>query len=199
MSTITVVKKNGVAAMAADTLTKWGYAKETATYVANHEKVLRLGDSYIGVAGSATAEHAIRDYFGRRKQQPRLQNATQIFRVFTDLHRALKDDYFLNPKDDDEDAYESSRSDVLILNAWGIFGVDSYRCVQEFTKFYAYGGGCEYALGAMFAAYDGGLSAEEVARLGVEASAEFDDSTGAPVTSYSVRLRPARRARPGRA
>lgn len=195
MSTITVVKKNGVAAIAADTLTKWGYAKESATYVANHEKILRLGDSYVGVAGSATAEHAIRDYFSRRKQPPRLATSAQIFRTFTALHGVLKEEYFLNPKDEDEDSYESSRSDVLILNEHGIFGVDAYRCVQEFTKFYAYGGGCEYALGAMYAVYDSELSAEEIARLGVEASAEFDDSTGLPITSYTVRLKAPRRAR----
>ena len=63
--------------------------------------------------------------------------------------------------------------DVLIANRHGIFGVGADRAVQEFAKFYAFGYGCEYALGAMFAAYeDPARSAEDVARLGVEAAAE---------------------------
>ena len=46
------------------------------------------------------------------------------------------------------------------------------------------------ALGAMYAAYDNPrLSAEQVARLAIEAAAEFDDATGLPVVSRSVKLK----------
>ncbi len=43
MTTVAVVRKEGVAAIAADTLTKWGSAKESAVYIANHEKILQRG------------------------------------------------------------------------------------------------------------------------------------------------------------
>ena len=42
----------------------------------------------------------------------------------------------------------------------------------------------------MYAIYaDTRRGAEEIARYAIEAAAEFDDSTGAPVTSHMVRLR----------
>ena len=44
MTTVAVVRKNGVAAIAADTLTKWGPVKESATYVVNHEKILHVAE-----------------------------------------------------------------------------------------------------------------------------------------------------------
>ena len=57
---------------------------------------------------------------------------------------------------------------------------------KSLISFYAYGSGNEYALGAMYACYDNKeLDAEKIARLGVAASTDFDDSTGAPVTCYS--------------
>jgi len=75
--------------------------------------------------------------------------------------------------------------DVLIANPRGIFGVAAHRTVQEFSKFYAYGSGSPYALGAMYAAYRApSLDAEAVARLGVMAAAEFHDESGLPVQSF---------------
>jgi ATP-dependent protease HslVU (ClpYQ) peptidase subunit len=67
--------------------------------------------------------------------------------------------------------------------------VAAHRTVQEFSKFYAYGSGSDYALGAMYSAYkDPALNAEQIAREAIEAAAEFDDGTGLPITSFSVRL-----------
>ncbi len=79
--------------------------------------------------------------------------------------------------------------DVLIANPHGIFGVSGHRTVQEFSRFYAYGSGSDYALGALYSAYDDtGRDAEQLARHAVEAAAEFDDGTGLPITSFTVRL-----------
>lgn len=79
--------------------------------------------------------------------------------------------------------------DVLIANPRGIFGVAEHRTVQEFSRFYAYGSGSDYALGALYALYDQpGLGAEDIARRAIEAAAEFDDGTGLPVLSHSLRL-----------
>jgi ATP-dependent protease HslVU (ClpYQ) peptidase subunit len=79
--------------------------------------------------------------------------------------------------------------DVLIVNPQGIFGVAAHRTVQEFSRFYAYGSGSDYALGALFSAYDDPRrDAEQLARHAIEAAVEFDDGTGAPITSHSVRL-----------
>jgi ATP-dependent protease HslVU (ClpYQ) peptidase subunit len=93
------------------------------------------------------------------------------------------------PEEDKEDALESSRMDVLIANPCGIFGVSGHRTVQEFSRFYAYGSGSDYALGALYSAYDlKGRSAEELARHAIETANEFDDGTGLPITSFTLRL-----------
>lgn len=190
MSTITVVKKNGVAAIAADTLTKWGYIKESSDYVANHHKIIRCGHSYIAATGSMTFGQALRDYLSGPGAELSLDSKEEIFSSWNRLHLVMKESYYLNAEEDEDDSFESTRASVLIANPAGIFGVGSYRAVQEFTKFYSYGAGCEFALGAMYVAYENGMySAEQIARLGVEASAEFDDSTGKPVISYTVELR----------
>jgi len=188
MTTIAVVKKDGIAAIAADTLTKWGSAKESAAYITNHEKILRVGDSYLAITGSATFKMVLKDYF-ESATDVRLSTTPEIFRTWNRLHSALKERYFLMPEEDKEDALESSRMDVLIANPRGIFGVSGHRTVQEFSRFYAYGSGSDYALGALYSAYDlKGRSAEELARHAIETATEFDDGTGLPITSFTLRL-----------
>jgi ATP-dependent HslUV protease subunit HslV len=189
VTTVTVVKKDGMAAIAADTLIKWGSAKESATYISNHDKILQIGDSFVGVTGTATFTAILRDYFEHIDEDVRLDSSTNIFRTWNRLHAILKERYFLMPEEDKEDALESSRMDCLIANPHGIFGVAAHRTVQEFSRFYAYGSGSDYALGAMYFAYDNPkLDAEQIARHGIEAAAEFDDGTGLPITCYTLRL-----------
>lgn len=189
MTTVTVVKKAGIAAIAADTLTKWGTAKESSTYIVNHEKILKIGDSYVAVTGYATFKTILLDYFDHVPEEVLLNTPANIFRTWNRLHGILKQRYYLLPEEDKEDALESSRMDCLIANANGIFGVAAHRTVQQFSRFYAYGSGSDYALGAMYSVYDDPkLSAEEIARHGVQAAAEFDDGTAAPITSFTVRL-----------
>ena len=191
MSTITVVKKDGHAAIAADSLTKWGSIKETAAYVVNHEKIMRVGGYYLALVGPAAAMLVLKHFFAGRRRVVHLDDVDQILALWLDLHAALKERYYLIPEEEEEDdfAFESSRMDVLIAGPRGIFGVGADRAVQEYSRFYAYGYGGQYALGAMFAAYDDpAKSAEDVARLGVAAAAEFDDGTALPVTSYALKL-----------
>jgi ATP-dependent HslUV protease, peptidase subunit HslV len=189
MTTVTVVKKDGVAAIAADTLIKWGSAKESAAYISNHEKILRHGESYIAVTGTATFVAILRDYFEATGAELQLDTPANIFRTWNRLHGVLKERYYLMPEEDKEDALESSRMDCLIANPHGIFGVAAHRTVQEFSRFYAYGSGSDYALGAMYSVYaQPELSAEQIASRGIEAAAEFDDGTGMPISAFTVRL-----------
>ena len=46
MSTVTIVKKDGKIAIAADTLVKWSTEKNSAKYVVNHNKILKVGHNY---------------------------------------------------------------------------------------------------------------------------------------------------------
>lgn len=185
MSTVTVVKKNGQIAIAADSLVKWGSEKNTAKYIVNHNKIFKVDDNYLAVTGYAAGQLALQHYFDRVKSDIKMRNIDEIYNRFKLVHQSLKDNYHLDTKEDTEGPFESFHMDILIANPHGIFGVGAHRDVQEFSHFYAYGAGNEYALGAMYVAYnDTERSAEDIARLGVEASAEFDDSTGNPVISY---------------
>lgn len=190
MTTIAVVRKNGYAAIAADTMTKWGSGKESADYIINHGKILRVGDSYLGVTGNATFQAILRDYFARPRVYAHFDTAVGIFKTWQKLHTALKQDYYLVPGHGEDDAIESSRMDVLIANASGIFGVAAHRTVQEFSKFYAFGSGGDIAMGVMYATFgEARRAAEDIAVRAIEGAAEFDDSTGMPVQSYAVKLR----------
>lgn len=188
MTTLAVVRKNGIAAIAADTLTKWGTNKESASYVANHGKLVRIGDNWLGVTGYTTFILILADYFSRPDVPADFQSIPDIFKTWQALHGALKEQYFLLPGEDKDDDLESSQMDVLVANPHGIFGVAEHRSVQEFSKFYAYGSGSDFAMGAMYALYDTPLSAEEIAGRAVEAAAEFDDRTGLPIQVRTVKL-----------
>ncbi|MEO7726308.1 MAG: MFS transporter [Burkholderiales bacterium] len=190
MTTIAVVKKNGRTAIAADTLTKWGTGKESAAYIVNHDKIVAAGDTFIGASGSATFKTIMRDYFTQARTKPRFDSTINIFRTWQAFHAALKDRYFLVTASDKDDSLESSRFDVLLANPHGIFGVGAHRTVQEYVRFYAIGSGTDVALGAMYGVYDDPRrSAEDIARFAIEAAAEFDDATGLPAISHSVKLK----------
>jgi ATP-dependent protease HslVU (ClpYQ) peptidase subunit len=111
---------------------------------------------------------------------PRLHSRHEIFETFLRAHHILKEQYFLNPKEEDDDPYESSQITALIANPSGIYGVYSYREVFSFERFWAIGSGRNFALGAMFAAYGGARGAHQVARIGVDAGCEFDKSSCGP-------------------
>jgi ATP-dependent protease HslVU (ClpYQ) peptidase subunit len=130
------------------------------------------------------------DYFARAKTKARFSSTIDIFRTWQAFHEVLKDEYFLVTTSDKDDSLESSRFDVLLANPHGIFGVGAHRTVQEYVKFYAIGSGTDVALGAMYGVYDDPKrSAEDVARFAIEAAAEFDDATGLPVMSHSIKLK----------
>ena len=187
MTTIVAVRKNGVAAIAADTLTTFGNTRLHATQDASHDKILHIGDSFIGVCGSA-AHHLVLTSLLLKTPDVQLNSKAAIFETFRKLHPILKEECFLNPKEDEEDPYESSQITALIANTHGIFAIYSMREVFEFTQFWAIGSGNEFALGAMHQAFARHDDAIDIARAGVEAGIAFDKNSAAPVTLYSVRL-----------
>ncbi|GIX27412.1 MFS transporter [Pelomicrobium sp. G1] len=188
MTTIAVVKKNGYAAIAADTLTTFGSTRLPAHYDASHDKILKYGDSYIGICGSA-AHHLVLESVFRGTPNLKLHSKSEIFESFRRIHPILKEEHFLNPNEDEDDPYESSQITALIANPSGIYAVYSMREVFEYHKFWAIGSGNEYALGAMHQAYNRFDNPADIARVGVEAGAEFDKSSALPLTLYTVKLK----------
>ncbi len=186
MSIAVVVKKNEEIIIGCDTLTMLGGTKESSEYIVNSSKIISVGDSFIASMGHASNQLVLSNYFSNLETTPSLANVNDIFKVSLDLHKALKEDYFLNPEEDDDDPYESIQMKCLIANPSGIFGLYELRSVQEYTKFYAFGSGYKFALGAMKTIYDQTDSAKEIAEAGLKAAIEFDDYCGAPIELYTI-------------
>jgi len=72
----------------ADTLTKWGSTKESARYIVNHNKIIQIGDSYVGLAGLASARFMLLDFFGSAKTSCPWIRGERIFRAWLELHVA---------------------------------------------------------------------------------------------------------------
>ena len=184
MTTIVVVRKNGRIAIGADALVTFGETRLPGAYEAN-DKIIQVGDSYVGLAGTTAHFEVFRRVLAGM-DTPRLHSRHEVFETFLRAHQVLKEQYFLNPKEDEDDPYESSQITALIANPSGIYGVYSYREVFSFDRFWGIGSGRNFALGAMYAAYDRTASARRIAEIGVKAGAEFDKSSSLPARVFSV-------------
>jgi ATP-dependent HslUV protease subunit HslV len=188
MTTIVVVRKGSSAVIAADSLTTFGTTRLGAAYDRSPDKVVAYRESFIGVAGSAAHQLVLENLLARNPDLD-LDGKAAIYESFRRLHPLLKDEAFLNPKEEDDDPYESSQMTIMIANPSGIFAVYSMREVFEFDRFWAIGSGRDFALGAMFTLYAKAKEAAQVARAGVVAGAEFDTGTAEPIALHEVRLR----------
>ncbi len=187
MTTLTVVKKGTQVAIAADGLTTFGDTRLPRSYKGEHDKILDIAGSKIGICGSS-AHHLVLLSAFSRLEDVKLGSRMEVYETFRRLHPILKEHAFLNTKEDEDDPYESSQITALIANSTGIYGVYSYREVFEFDRVWSAGSGRSFALGAMYALYDGPLTAAEIANAGVAAGIEFDTSSGPPIVVYEFKL-----------
>ena len=187
MTTLTVVKKGEAVAIAADGLTTFGDTRLPRSYKGEHDKILSIADSWIGICGSS-AHHLVLQSAFSKLEDVKLGSRMEVYETFRRLHPILKEHAFLNPKEDDDDPYESSQIQALIANSSGIYGVYSYREVFEFDRVWAAGSGRSFALGAMHALYESELSAARIAEAGVAAGIEFDTSSGPPIVVHEIQL-----------
>lgn len=187
MTTLTVVKKGQQVAIAADGLTTFGDTRLARSYKGEHDKILGIAGSWIGICGSS-AHHLVLQSAFSRLEDIRLGSRMEVYETFRRLHPILKEHAFLNPKEDEADPYESSQITALIANSSGIYGVYSYREVFEFDRVWAAGSGRNFALGAMHALYDNAMTAAGIAEAGVAAGIEFDTASGPPIVVHELKL-----------
>ena len=193
MTTVVVVKRNGQVAIAADTLVTFGDTRLSNRFEAN-SKLFKVdttaGPSYVGIAGTVAHFPVLRKaMLALPKKELLLGSKDEVFDTFTKLHPMLKETFFLQTKEDDNDPYESSQFSVVVANATGIYGLYSYREVFEFNEFWGIGSGRSFALGAMYVAWDKAKTAREIASIGVQAGCEFDKSSGGPIEVFSLKLK----------
>ncbi len=188
MTTLVAVRKHDDIAIAADSLTTFGDVRLAAPFDRSYEKIVRFGETYIGLCGSA-AHQLVFESLLKSSSPVDFSGKLAIFETFRKLHPILKEQHFLNPKEEEDDPYESTQITALIANPHGIFGVYSMREVFEYTHFWAIGSGKEFALGAMHALYERLPKAEQVAAAGVEAGAVFDRNSALPMSLYTMKVR----------
>nr|ALV86450.1 MFS transporter [uncultured bacterium 18] len=189
MTTVCVVRKGGQVAIAADSLVTFGDTRLPHGYEDN-DKLFKVGNSYFGMSGTTAHFPVLRKALTALPQDDlRLGSRDDVFDTFLKLHPKLKEQFFLNTKEEDADPYESSQFTVLIANPNGLFGVYSYREVFEFDRFWAIGSGRAFALGAMHAVHARARSASEIARIGIAAGCEFDKNSAAPVRLHTIQLK----------
>ncbi len=188
MSTIVVARKGKTACIAADTLTTFGDIRLEHQLDFHHSKIQTFGKTYMGIVGSAAHTLVAERAFNDKQVKADFSTRDSSFDTLIRLHPVLKEKYFLNAKDAEEDPYETSQIDAVYVNSNGIFAMYSLREVYEYTRFWAVGSGACYALGAMHAVYDRYKSAKDIARAGAEAGAAFDTSSQLPLTMKTVKL-----------
>lgn len=191
MSTLVVVRKEEEICIASETLTTFGSTKFSEKYNRYSNKIFKWGENFIGLIGYSVHNMVLESLILNTKEVPILHSKTDIFEFFRQLHPKLKQEYFLKPFEDEDDPYESSRMEVIIANPSGIYGVLSLREVHEYTRFWAFGSGRRYALGAMYALYEKeGFAARVIAEAGVKAGIEFDDGSSGEVQFQDLKLDP---------
>ncbi|MDB3935911.1 hypothetical protein N9383_04240 [Granulosicoccus sp.] len=188
MSTIVIARKGRMACIAADTLTTFGDIRLDHSLDKHHSKIQTFGKTHMGIVGSAAHTLVAERAFNDKEVKADFSTRDSTFDTLIRLHPILKERFFLNSKDADEDPYETSQIDSVFVNSNGIFAMFSLREVYEYTRFWAVGSGSYYALGAMHAVYERYKSAKDIARAGAEAGATFDTSSQLPLTMKTVKL-----------
>ncbi|MBC7719034.1 MAG: MFS transporter, partial [Chitinophagaceae bacterium] len=148
------------------------------------------GTSYVGMAGTVAHFPALRKAMAAlSKVELLLGSKDEVYDTFLKLHPLLKENFFLQTKEDDNDPYESMQFTVVVANASGIYGLYSYREIFEFKEFWGIGSGRSFALGAMHASWDKAKTAKEVAMAGMNAGCEFDKNSGGPIDLFTLKLK----------
>lgn len=193
MTTVVVVKKNKQIVIAAESLVTFGDTRLNHRFEAN-TKIFKFetatGPTYIGMAGTVAHFPALRKAINALpKADRKFGSKDEVFDTFLKLHPVLKDTYFLQTKEEDNDPYESSQFSVVIANQTGIYGLYSYREVFEFKEFWGIGSGRGFALGAMHATFNKAKTAREIAQAGIQAGCEFDKNSGGAMDLYSIKMK----------
>jgi ATP-dependent HslUV protease, peptidase subunit HslV len=189
MSIICAAIKNGVVAISGDSQTNYGALQVSAKHIRSSRKIYPINGSVMGIVGWSAMSLLVQHLMIHEKKMFQLGSRMEIYATLLKLHEKMKDDYYIDTREDDGDQpVESSQVDTMIVNKYGIFQTSSYRSVNEFQTYWAIGSGKRLALGAMHAMFGTKTTAKSIVESGVKAAAEFDDSCGLPLNTRTIKL-----------
>ena len=123
MSTIVVAQKDGVACIAADTMSCLGTLRQQAHHVANHSKIVKINDSYVGLTGTSASLVVLNSYFSNPERPRDFSSPDRIFETFRHAHHWMKAEYFMATTPANNEEYEISQFYGLVANPHGIFAL----------------------------------------------------------------------------
>lgn len=180
MSVICGVVTKQQVAISCDSQSSYGSLAVSARHINNSSKLYEVNNCYIGIVGWSAIANIIEHLIGTNKTLFKLNTRMEIFSTLLSLHDEMKEKYFLETHEEDDQPVESNQLDLIIINNNGLFSTASYREVNRHNTYWAIGSGQKLALGAMHAVYSMELSAREIAEAGVMAASEFDDGCCLP-------------------
>ncbi len=191
MTTIVGVKKNGRVAIAADTQTNYSSTILPGPNKSNPSKIVKIGSAFIGLVGSTANVRVVESLAVRHPKIFDLSSTASIFESLRQLQPILEREYFVQTSENDRNQeYDSNQLFGILISRGGLFAFHTYREVSEIECFWAAGSGMDYAIGAMDSVYDSKLDAKAIAERGVKCACKFDDGSGLPIISHSLRLNP---------
>ena len=188
MSIVCAAIKNDEIAVAADTQMSMDSIAITAEDLKNCDKLFRVNDSVIGSVGWKAMATMLETIISEKGGLFVMDDRKKIYRSLMNLHKEMKENYFLETDEYDSQPVESLQLDALIINKNGIYAISSYREVNQYSCFWAIGSGYRYSLGAMEALYDKVVDAKDLVAAGVYAAAKFDNGCSLPATSEVMKL-----------
>ncbi|MGI9334075.1 MAG: MFS transporter [Gammaproteobacteria bacterium] len=197
MTIIAAAMKNGRCAIASDTASTDGSFTVPARHIVNHGKLFKCGDTYLGLSGWSATYDIFESILRHYRKNLDFSSRAAIFDTATRIHKLMKDEYYVETTEDKEQPVESSQILALIANPSGIFDLESYRSVGEYTRYWAIGSGKPLAIGAMYAVYDHYKNPKDIVRTAVEAACEFEEGCGMPLQmrSFAMARNKGKRAR----
>lgn len=181
MTIIVAVIKNGRGAIAADTAESEGSMLIPAHLRVAPGKLLRYRGAWIGTAGWSAVTDAFEAVLRNADEPYPMDSRQALFDSFQAIHHRLKKDHFIETQEDKDQPVESSQNHALVLNAHGIFDVESYRSVGHYKHYWAIGSGRHLALGALHALYGRLPDARSIAKAAAQAACALDEACREPI------------------
>lgn len=130
--------------------------------------------------GSLVFVNILEDYL-RDLDNLKFETQQDVFSFMLTFHQALKERYFMKETVEDDEAFESSHCNMLIVTPNKIFQSYDSRSVMSFPTYQAIGNGSSYALGALEAIYHNVDSEQEIAHKALEIAAKYESYIAIPV------------------
>ena len=186
MTTLVAVRKGRTITIAADSLTTFGDTRLSAEFDKSYEKILHHNGTYIGLCGSRRAPARVREPAARTARTSTSRARRAIFETLRKLHPILKEQHFLNPKEDEDDPYESTQITALIANRTASSA--STRCAKcSSTRGSGrWAPGREFAIGAMHVLYGVSRLPKPSRARASRAARRSTRTPSLPMTIYSL-------------